>query len=233
MRFDAQWERDASVRLRAGDFSVVAAYDRRGRIRGGDRETAYDRAAGAWLADHLHGRDTILLAGSNEEAAELARRVQAQLVKMGTVVHPRAPLADGNRAGTGDLIRARLNTQIDAGGQKLTNRDVLRIEGWQGQDAEVVRRLPGGGWSARFLVPRDYLAADAELHYAGNIHVAQGRTVDTSHVLVTDTLSRQSFYVGMSRGRESQYRARGDRGNRPGRRRAVPAGHRRERLSTR
>ena len=41
------------------------------------------------------------------------------------------------------------------------------------------------------------------MHYAGNIHVAQGRTVDTSHVLVTDTLSRQSLYVGMSRGRES------------------------------
>jgi TrwC relaxase/AAA domain len=173
MRFDAHWERDASVRLRAGDFSAVAAYDRRGRIRGGDRETAYDRAAGAWLADHLHGRDTLLLAGSNEEAAELARRVQAQLVTMGTVVHPRAPLADGNRAGTGDLIRARLNTQIDAGGARLTNRDVLRIEGWQGQHAEVTCRLPGGGWSARFLVPRDYLAADAELHYAGNIHVGR------------------------------------------------------------
>ena len=78
-----QWERDASARLRAGDFSVVAAYDRRGRIRGGDREAAFDRAAGAWLADHLHGRDTILLAGSNEEAAELARRVQAQLVHDG------------------------------------------------------------------------------------------------------------------------------------------------------
>ena len=62
---------------------------------------------------------------------------------------------------------------------------MLRIEGWQGQDAEVARRLPGGGWSARFLVPRSYLAADAELQYAGNIHVAQGRTVDTSHVLVT------------------------------------------------
>ena len=203
MRFGQQWERDASVRLRADDFSVVAAYDRRGRIRGGHREAAFDRAAGAWLADHLHGRDAILLAGSNEEAAELARRVQAQLVTMGTVVQPRAPLADGNQAGTGDLVRARLNTQIDAGGQRLTNRDVLRIEGWQGQDAEVVRRLPGGGWSARFLVPRSYLACDAELQYAGNIHVAQGRTVDTSHVLVTDTLSRQSLYVGMSRGRES------------------------------
>ena len=99
----------------------------------------------------------LLLAGSNEEAAELARRVQAHLVKMGTVVQPRAPLADGNRAGTGDLIRARLNTAIDAGGHTLTNRDVLRIDGWQGCDAEVRRRLPGGGWSTAFLVPRPYL----------------------------------------------------------------------------
>ena len=33
MRFDQQWERDASHRLRAGDFSAVAAYDRRGRTK--------------------------------------------------------------------------------------------------------------------------------------------------------------------------------------------------------
>ena len=182
---------------------MVPAYDRRGRIRGDHREAAYDRAAGAWLADHLQGQDAILLAGSNEEAAELARRVQAQLVTMGTVVQPRAPLADGNQAGTGDLIRARLNTRIDAGGQRLTNRDVLRIEGWQGQAAEVTRGLPGGGWSQSFLVPLSYLARDAELHYAGNIHVAQGRTTGTSHVLVTDTLNLRAFYVGMSRGRQS------------------------------
>ena len=118
LRFTQEWERGASVRLRAGDFAAVGAYDRRGRIRGGDRESAYDRAAGAWLADHLHGRDALLLAGSNEEAAELARRVQAQLVTMGTVVHPRAPLADGNRAGTGDLIRARLNTRSTPAGRR-------------------------------------------------------------------------------------------------------------------
>jgi hypothetical protein len=60
-----------------------------------------------------------------------------------------------------------------------------------------------GGWSQSFLVPLSYLASDAELHYAGNIHVAQGRTAGTSHVLVTDTLSLRAFYVGMSRGRQS------------------------------
>ena len=106
----------------------------------------------------------------------------------------------GTRPGPGP-DPARLNTRIDAGGQRLTNRDVLRIEGWQGQAAEVTRRLPGGGWSESFLVPLSYLASHAELHYAGNIHVAQGRTIDTSYVLVTDTLNLRAFYVGMSRGR--------------------------------
>ena len=223
-----QWERDASVRLRAGDFSVVAAYDRRGRIRGGDREAAYDRAAGAWLADHLHGRDAILLAGSNEEAAELARRVQAQLVKMGTVVQPRAPLADGNRAGTGDLIRARLNTAIDAGGQRLTNRDVLRIEGWQGQDAEVGPQAAGrglvgaGSWCpapTSPLTPNCTTRAISTWRRAGP---------STPRTCWSRTRCPGSpFTSGMSRGREIEYRARGHRGNRPGRKGAVRAGDRR------
>jgi len=35
-------------------------------------------------------------------------------------------LADGNQASRGDLIRARLNTRIDADGQTLANRDTIR-----------------------------------------------------------------------------------------------------------
>jgi hypothetical protein len=62
---------------------------------------------------------------------------------------------------------------------------------------------PDGTWTGTFRVPRAYLAASAELAYAGNVHVAQDRTVDTAHLLVTDSLSRQAPYVGMTRGRES------------------------------
>ena len=81
-RFDADWEREASVRLRDGDLAAVAVYDRHGRIRGADQEAAYDRAAAMWLADHLRGKDVLLLAGSNAEAAELSRRVQAKLAQL-------------------------------------------------------------------------------------------------------------------------------------------------------
>ena len=102
--FDAQWERQASIRLRDGGPAAIAAYDRHGRIRGADYEAAYDRATSMWLADHLHGKDVLLLAGSNAEAAELSRRVQALVVRLGAVGPPQAPLADGNHAGTGDLF---------------------------------------------------------------------------------------------------------------------------------
>ena len=200
-RFDAPWEREASVRLRGGD--LAAAYDRHGRIRAADEEAAYDRAAALWLADHLRGKDVLLLAGSNTEAAELSRRVQARLVQMGRVGPPQATLADGNQAGVGDLVRARLNTKIDAAGRTLTNRDTLKVTAVRGPQAEVRRQRLDGTWTGPFRVPRSYLAQHAELAYGGNVHVAQGRTVDTAHLLVTETLSRQALYVGMTRGRQS------------------------------
>ena len=202
-RFDAAWEREASVRLRDGDPAAAAVYDRHGRIRGADQETAYDRAASLWLADHLRGKTVLLLAGSNTEAADLSRRVQTRLTQLGTVGPPQALLSDGNHAGLGNLVRARLNNEIDAGGRQLTNRDTLAITAFRGPEVVVLRQRLDGTWTRPFRVPRAYLADHAELAYAGNVHVAQGRTVNTVHLLVTESLSRQALYVGMTRGRQA------------------------------
>jgi len=202
-RFASPWEADASLQLRRGDKAALAAYDTHGRIRAGDREAMHDKAALAFLADFLAGKDSILLAGSNAEAADLARRVQDTLIHAGRVQQPQLELADGNRAGVGDLVRARENAKtIDAGGQPLANRDVLRIEG-RAHGQVQVRRQAAGGWSDPFLIPRRYLADHGELAYAGNTHVAQGRTTDTAHLLVTGSLNRPSLYVGMTRGRQA------------------------------
>lgn len=59
-----------------------------------------------------------------------------------------AELADDNVAGVGDLIVARQNDRIEAGepGQRLANRDVLRIDAWEEKGVErvaVVRRIRG------------------------------------------------------------------------------------------
>jgi hypothetical protein len=68
--------------------------------------------------------------------------------------------------------------------------------------AVAVRQTGPGTWSAPFEVPAAYLQENAELAYAGNVHVAQGRTVATGHLIVSPTLTRESLYVGMTRGWE-------------------------------
>ncbi|HUK70716.1 MAG TPA: hypothetical protein VLW50_18490, partial [Streptosporangiaceae bacterium] len=148
------------------------------------------------------------------EATELARRARDELAALGMVAADNlVEVADGNVAGVGDLIVARQNARIQAGepGRRLANRDVLRIEAWdevgEGRVA-LVRRVTGRdpstreSWSAPFEVPEDYIDRHADLAYAGNVHVAQGRTVDTAHLVADETAGRASFYVGMSRGRE-------------------------------
>ena len=205
LRFRHQWERDASVRIRAGQVQAIDVYDRRGRVRGADTDAAMADAAKSYLSDLLRGRDVLLLAGSNGEAAELARQVQGMLRMMGRVGEGQVDLSDGNTAGVGDRIRARLNASIDADGQLLSNRDTLRITKVTTGSVVAQRKTGPDTWSGQFTVPAAYLADNAELDYAGNAHVAQGRTVDVGHLLVSQTLSRRGLYVGMTRGRHENF----------------------------
>jgi hypothetical protein len=214
-RFEQEWEREASLRLRAGDADVLAEYDQRGRILDGTREQMSETAYQRWLADHLSGKASVLLVTTNAQAAELSRRARDELAALGLVATDNLiELADGNVAGVGDLIVARENERIQAGesGRRLANRDVLRIDAWEEiGEARVamVRRMTGRAsrtrevlWSAPFELPEEYLDRHVDLAYAGNVHVAEGRTVETAHLVVDETAGRESLYVGMSRGRE-------------------------------
>ena len=110
-RFAESWERAASLRLREGDMLALGEYSRRGRIRHGAADRMRDDAVDLWLTDYLRGKDALLLAGTNEEAAALARLARERLIERGRLDgQAMVTLADGNQAGTGDLIRARLNT---------------------------------------------------------------------------------------------------------------------------
>lgn len=160
-----------------------------------------------YVNDWMAGRESLLMATSNETAAALARLVRERLAGLGQVSGANEiTLADGNQAGPGDHVRARLNAKIDADGQSLANRDVLRIEGWQdsayGRLAVVSRQTGPGEWSRPFLVPAAYLEQSAELSYAGNTHTAQGRTVGAGHLVVDGSSSRSQVYTGSIRGRE-------------------------------
>ena len=130
-RFTAAWERDATLRLRAGDVTVLAEYEEHGRLRGGTPEEATEQAYRGWLADYLDGKDTLLMARTEDQARELSRRARDDLIRYGIVVRrPAIRLAAGEQASAGDLVMARRNTRaVQAGhdGRELANRDVLQI----------------------------------------------------------------------------------------------------------
>jgi hypothetical protein len=65
---------------------------------------------------------------------------------------------------------------------------------------EPWRRAAGGG---EVVIPADYVARHLELAYATTAYRAQGRSVDTTHSMVSPTTTREVLYVAATRGRES------------------------------
>ena len=207
-RFAEPWEGPASLRIRAGDATAVREYIERGRVLEGIEADVTARLVKQYTGSLVAGRNPLLITDANSGAEKLAALVRAQLVELGEVEGDgeAAPLSDGNEASRGDLVRAMKNAKnIDAGGQKLANRDVLRIDRLDEHEA-VACRLTGTKDGQRqygpaFTIPRAYLEEHSALAYGGNIFVGQGRTVDDSYQLFTDATSRESFYVAMTRGR--------------------------------
>ena len=178
-----------------------------------------EQAYRGWLADHLDGKDTLLMARTEEQARELSRRARDDLIRYGLVADgPTIRLAQGEQASTGDLIMARRNTRsIQAGedGRDLANRDVLQITRTTAGPAAATPKCAGctgrdpatgqACWSAPFQIPARYLAQHATLAYATTCHAALGRTTSTAHVLVDGLGDRQGLYVAMSRGRDANH----------------------------
>ena len=213
-RMGEQWERDASLSLRKGEVAALTAYDKHGRLMEGSAEEMTEEAYRRWLADYLQGKSSVLLAPTVKDAQDLADRARAELIALGHVKDDGLRLRDEYTAGRGDLIMARRNERAitDATGRRITNRDVMRIEGLTEDGGVLVRRDEGRDpetgeqvWSAPYPVPGDYLKLDAELAYASTVHAAQGRTVDTCHSVVTPGVGRSMLYVMMTRGREGNY----------------------------
>jgi ATP-dependent exoDNAse (exonuclease V) alpha subunit len=119
VRFRAGWEQAASLRLRAGDSTVLAEYDQHARIRGGEPEQMMDAAAAHFLALTLDGTDVLLMAADHARRRELSRRIRDDLIRLGIVsAGPAARIADGATASPGDLIVCTRNDHtVQAGGQ--------------------------------------------------------------------------------------------------------------------
>ncbi len=183
VRFRAAWEQAASLRLRAGDTTVLADYDQHGRIHGGEPEQMMDAAAAAYVALTTDGTDTLLMTADHALRRELSRRIRDDLLGLGIVQNgPAVTIADGTKANPGDLVICTKNDHtVEAGG-------ALDADPNTGQ-----RR-----WTDRRFLFAAY--GNSELGYAVTDHTAQGRTVHTGLAVITGTEDRQHAYVALTRG---------------------------------
>jgi conjugative relaxase-like TrwC/TraI family protein len=209
VRFRSDWEGSASLAIRAGDVSALAAYDAHGRLHGGSYEEMAEQACRAYLAEYLAGTDVALTAFEHWECADLSRRIQGYLKGWGVVrPGPSAALREDASACAGDLIVARQNdNHLQAGqpGRTLANGDLLHVE-MIGENDLTVRRLDGHDqdgqrrWSSQFTVAKAYAAQRCDLGYALTWYAVEGRTVSVGIGVVSDQRSREGLYVAMSRG---------------------------------
>lgn len=96
-RFGAEWEREASTRLRAKQADVAGACEQPGRLNETTTGHAFDDIAAAWHADNAAGASSIIVADNASDTAEISARCQ-QLLRFDELLGERVvdECADGN-----------------------------------------------------------------------------------------------------------------------------------------
>ena len=201
-RFTADWEKHASLLLRAGDPSSIDAYQAHSRIVEGEREEVLFAAYQAWRADVEAGRTSVMIAPDTATVSELNRRARDHLVAAGQVEATGVDLSDGGTAGKGDQIVTRQNDRtLIAGHRWVHNGDRWTVSA-TGHDGTIVARSKNG---ASVTLPTAYVTQHVELAYAATAHRVQGRTTDTAHAIVWPTTTREVLYVSATRGRHANH----------------------------
>ena len=173
-RFTHDWERDASVRLRVGDKTVIDTYRSHDRLRAGDRDAMLDALYTAWRQDTQAGLTSLMIAADRDAVTELNRRAQAD--------RNADTQADGRAVGW------------------VKNGDTWTVLATGRHGTLRVQRTNG---ASEITLPCDYVRDHVELGYATTTHRAQGRTVDTAHALINTTATREMLYVAATRGRHT------------------------------
>jgi AAA domain/UvrD-like helicase C-terminal domain len=198
-RFSHDWERHASLRLRARDPTVIATYDQHRRLRACDRPGALDAAFTAWV-DARAARQAVVVCATDHATVDAAsRRIRAHRVAAGEVEAGGVQAGD-QVVGVGDeIVTTRNNRRLmtSAGGW-VRNGDRWTVTHQHPDGSLTVSHLGGHG---RIVLPVDYVTQDVALAYALTVHKAQGVTVDRAVLVADDATTAEALYVGMTRGR--------------------------------
>ncbi|MFC7494407.1 MULTISPECIES: MobF family relaxase [unclassified Nocardioides] len=196
-RFSDPAYADLSLQMRTGDdpAGVFEALRRRGELV--IHPTEVERSAA--LAEAGATGD-LVIADTREEVAALNAAVRDRRRCDGDSDGRMLTTARGERIGIGDRVATRRNNP-DLG---VTNRQTWTVTGI-GDDGHLTL-LPdryGCGRGRDRDVPPAYAVRFVELAYSTTVHGAQGETVDSAHVSISDTTGAAAAYVAMTRGRQS------------------------------
>jgi conjugative relaxase-like TrwC/TraI family protein len=200
-RFAHDWERDASLRLRRGDVTVLDTYDEHGRLHGGLRHRMHTGVVDAWWDARHQGETAAMLTLTNEAAGTLNVAAQARRAQAGEIDLDGASVtAGGYHLHVGDVVATRQNDRrlrTDRG-LMVKNRDRWEITAIHRNGTVTVR-----GHTGSVRLPADYVTEHVELAYAQTSHASQGRTVDRAFLLLDGPADTPGVYVPMTRGRLS------------------------------
>ncbi|MGA7096425.1 MAG: MobF family relaxase [Acidimicrobiia bacterium] len=202
-RFTHQWERGASLRLRAGDPAVLDIYDHQGRIHSGTSDQMETEIIRAWKQARDTGQTVALMANSNETVNRLNKQCQQLLIDTGHLDPEGRSLKTGDQIlYQGDKVVTRRNdrTLRTSYGLMVKNRDH-----WTIQQIHADGTVTVTGPTGTVTLPAEYLNRHVELGYAQTSHASQGRTVDTALLLLDTLTDSRGVYTPMTRGREANH----------------------------
>jgi conjugative relaxase-like TrwC/TraI family protein len=199
-RFEAEWEAQASLRLRECDATALDSYEQHERIRSGTAREVEQMLLEDWWQARGAGQTTAMTAPTNDQVQRLNKSARKRLVASEEVEDDRVLVTDaGERIGAGDEIQTRQNDRSQANdlGAWVRNRQRWRVHQVLDDGGLVVR-----GSGGQLTLAGGYCREHVELAYFTTVHSAQGVTRDVAGTLVDELSGWRSLYVGMTRGRQ-------------------------------
>ena len=200
-RFDNEWERDASLRLRRGDITVADLYEQHGRLHGGTVTQMERQAVATWWELRSGGKAVLLMTPTNEAAERLNSRCQHTRIRHGELdTSGPSTTAGAHRIFVGDEIATRHNDRrlVTDRGVTVKNRAVWTID-----QIHPDGSLLATGKSGTVMLPGEYVADHVDLAYARTGVGGQGRTVKGGVLFADRATDLRNLYVPMTRGTET------------------------------
>ncbi len=206
MRFTDPQLGSASLALREGDPSVTGLYVDRGELHAATAASVADQVHAAWAADVADGTDSIMIGPTLDLVAQLNAKARAGRIAAGQVTGAELTLPNGDVVAAGDVIVTKRNKRVlSMGGTDFVRNNYRWTVKDVGADGSITATETRRGVTR--TIPAWYVQqGHVRLGYAHTHASVQGMTVGkagsrrgTAHLIVTDGMTRNDLYPGLTR----------------------------------